>query len=70
MKVRVELADPPAGGERLVGLKDVEVPDTVEAVRLTEPVNPPVLVTVIVDGAEPPVWILRVDGLALIIKSG
>ena len=40
------------------------------AKRLTVPVNPPVLVTVIVDDPDPPTMICIVDGLDVTVKSG
>jgi hypothetical protein len=70
LSVRVELACPPAEKDTLEGLKDVETPEVVEALRLTEPVKLPVLVTVMVEGEEVPFWTVRLDGFALIVKSG
>jgi hypothetical protein len=68
--VSCDVTDPPEGGVTLPGLNEVAIPDGALADRVTVPVNPPVLVTLIVTLVPTPAirW-LMLDGLALMVKS-
>jgi hypothetical protein len=68
--LKMDVAEPPA--ETLTGfeLKVRVTPATVELVRATEPENPLMLVTVMVDVPLVPVAMERDDGLELTLKLG
>jgi hypothetical protein len=70
--VRVAFWLPPAVRTTLVGLTwavmQVQLPGPGEVARLTVPVNPPALVTVIVELVDEPAWTIRVGGVALMVK--
>jgi len=69
--VRVDVAVPPDGTETTVGLKLVDGPaGEIVDVRLTLPLNPLTLVTVIVEVAQEPWMMLMTLGLAAMVKSG
>jgi hypothetical protein len=69
--VSVVVPVPPDDSVTLVALRVVVGPDgDMEDVRLIVPVNPLMLVKVMVDAAEEPAWIVRLAGLAAIVKSG
>jgi hypothetical protein len=46
----------------------VQLPELVEVLKLTEPLNPPALLTVIVEFADDPAGIVRVWGFAEMVK--
>ncbi len=69
--LRVDVADPPGVTETTVGLKLVDGPTgEIVDVRLTLPLKPLMLVTVIAEVAQEPCAMLRALGLAAIVKSG
>src|SRR6266852_1714503 len=69
--VRVDVAVPPDGTETTVGFKLVDGPaGEIVDVRLTLPLNPLTLVTVIVEVAQEPWMMLMALGLAAMVKSG
>lgn len=62
---------PPAERVTLVALRVVVGPDgDMEDVRVMVPVKPLMLVRVMVDAADDPAWIVRLPGLAAMVKSG
>lgn len=62
---------PPDDRRTLVALRVVVGPDgDMEDVRLIVPPKPLILVKVITDAAEEPAWIVRLTGLATMVKSG
>ena len=68
---RIAVRDPPDVNEILVGLSDSVGPEGVtEALSVTVPENPFRLVSVILEVLAWPVYSVRLDGLALIEKSG
>ncbi len=69
--LRVDVADPPDVTETTVGLKLVEGPaGEIVDDRVTLPLKPLTLVTVIVEVAQEPCTMLRALGLAAMVKSG
>ena len=69
--VRVESAEPSAGGVTVVGSKVAVTPDgTPEIVRSTGSLKPLIEVMVIVEVSELPTWIVSEVGSAAIEKSG
>jgi hypothetical protein len=69
--VSVVVPVPPAESVTLVALRVVVAPDgDIEEVRVIVPEKPLMLVRVIVDAAEEPAWIVRLTGLAAMVKSG
>jgi hypothetical protein len=66
--VKVELAEPPEVSVTFVGFRDTTRLEDAE--RLTVPVKPLRLVTVIVESAEDPRGIVRNVGVAMMLKSG
>jgi len=69
--VSVVVPVPPDDKVTLVALRVVVGPDgDMEDVRVIVPVNPLMLLKVMVDAAEDPAWIVRLTGLAIMVKSG
>ncbi len=69
--VRVDVADPPDGTETTIMLKLVDGPlGEIVDDRVTLPLKPLRLVTVIVDVAQEPCTMVRALGLAAMAKSG
>lgn len=69
--VSVVVPVPPDERVTLVALKVVVGPDgDMEDVRVTVPAKPLILVRVIEDAADEPAWIVRLTGLAAMVKSG
>jgi hypothetical protein len=69
--VSVVVPVPPAEIVTLVALRVVVGPEgDMEDVRLIVPEKPLTLVRVMVDAADDPAWIVRLTGLAAIVKSG
>jgi hypothetical protein len=62
--------EPPDGTDTIAGLRlDVSPAAEETFVRLTVPLNPPRLATVMMEEDDPPWAIVKVDGLAPIVKS-
>lgn len=69
--VIVEVAVPPEGKVTFVGLKNTDGPTLeIEAVKLMLPVNPFMLLRLIVEVPEDPRITVRLVGLAFNVKSG
>ncbi len=69
--VRVEVADVPEGTMTLAGLREGVGPDgETVAAKLTVPLKPLMLVTVMVDVPDEPLRNVREEGFDAIVKSG
>ncbi len=67
---RVDVPDPPADSVMVLGFSEVLGSEGEEVTsRLMVPLKPPRLVRPMLDVADEPCWIVRDDGLAVMLKS-